>query len=67
MAVEADADEVLAAADDSEEDGGVEPEAAQESLFPSSLGLSFRVDGACVQLNVKASWGRYERVENPDG
>ena len=67
LAVEADADEVLAAADDSEEDGGVEPEAAQESLFPSSLGLSFRVDGACVQLNVEALWGRYERVENPDG
>ena len=67
LQVEADADEDLAAADESEEDGKVEPEAAQESLFPSSFGLSFRVDGACERLRVEASWGRYDRVDNPDG
>ena len=67
LQVEADADEDLAAADESEEDGKVEPEAAQESLFPSSFGMSFRVDGACKRLRVEASWGRYDRVDNPDG
>ncbi len=67
LQVEADADEDLAAADESEEDGKAEPEAARESLFPSSLGLSFRVDGACERLRIEASWGRYDRIENPDG
>lgn len=57
-----DTDETLGSGDESEEDGDAEPEAARESLFPSSLGLSFRVDGACDTLRVSASWGRYERV-----
>ncbi len=67
LRVEADADEDLASADESEEDGKAEPEAAQESLFPSSFGLSFRVDGGCERLRLQAHWGRYERVDNPDG
>ena len=65
--LEPDLDEALASGDESEEDGDAEPEAAQESLFPSSLGLSFRVDGGCETLRVSASWGRYERVDAEDG
>jgi Helicase conserved C-terminal domain len=65
--LEVDLDEALGSGDESEEDGDAEPEAARESLFPSSLGLSFRVDGACDELRVRASWGRYERVAAEDG
>lgn len=64
---EVELEESLATGDESEEDGDAEPEVAQESLFPSSLGLSFRVDGGCSSLRVDASWGRYERVEAEDG
>ena len=65
--LETDLDEALGSGDESEEDGDAEPEAARESLFPSSLGLSFRVDGGCELLRVIAAWGRYERVEAEDG
>jgi hypothetical protein len=65
--LEVDSDESLASGDESEEDGDAEPEAARESLFPSSFGLSFRVDGTCEALQVAAAWGRYERVEAEDG
>jgi hypothetical protein len=65
--LEVDVDEALASGDESEEDGDAEPEAAEQSLFPSSFGLSFRVDGACDALRVSASWGRYERVDAEDG
>lgn len=60
-------EEALAGGDESAEDGDAEPEAAQESLFPSSLGLSFRVEDRCSRLRVSAAWGRYERVEALDG
>jgi len=65
--VEPETDEPLGAADESGEDGLPEDEPAQESLFPSSVGMSFRVDGECELLRVFAVWGRYERVANPDG
>lgn len=65
--LENDLDEPLASGDESEEDGDAEPEAAEQSLFPSSLGLSCRVDGACPALRIGASWGRYERVDAEDG
>lgn len=65
--LEAGLEESLGNGDESEEDGDVESEAARESLFPSSLGLSFRVDSGCTSLRVSASWGRYERVDADDG
>lgn len=65
--VEPEADEPLRAAEESGEDGLPEDEPAQESLFPSSVGMSFRIDGECERLRVSATWGRYERVANPDG
>jgi hypothetical protein len=64
--LENDVEEALGSGDESEEDGDAEPEAAQDSLFPSSLGLSFRVDGTPT-LRVAASWGAYERVEAEGG
>ena len=35
-----------------------------DSLFPSSVGLSFVVDEATTSVNVTATWGRYERRES---
>jgi hypothetical protein len=64
--VEPEGDEPLPAPADSGEEAQPEQEAAQTSLFPSSIGMSFRVDGECEQLVVTAGWGQYLRVENPD-
>src|SRR5688572_24070409 len=58
--------------DQIERPGGVddsvapEPAAARRSYFPSSIGLSFLVNGATKKLDVKACWGDYqpERPEN---
>ena len=35
-------------------------------LFPSSAGFSAAVDRSCDSLEVSASWGRYEKIDNPD-
>lgn len=35
-------------------------------LFPSSVGLTAAVDLSCSSLDVSASWGRYEKIDNPD-
>jgi hypothetical protein len=35
-------------------------------LFPSSVGLTAAVDTSCSSLAVSASWGRYEKIDNPD-
>lgn len=39
---------------------------AAPMLFPSSLGMTFAVDGACTQIRLSASWGRYERERRDD-
>ena len=50
--------------------GRIEPEAdasdeidaaSNQSLVPSSLGLTFCVDGEAKEIEVEARWGRYER------
>ena len=33
----------------------------QESLIPSSIGLTFCIDGEATSISAKVSWGRYER------
>ena len=52
--------------------GRVEPEsdsadeidaASNQSLVPSSLGLTFCVDSEAKEIEVEARWGRYERSE----
>jgi hypothetical protein len=37
-----------------------------QSLVPSSLGLTFVVDPKVTSVNVTATWGKYERVNNED-
>ena len=38
--------------------------ASNQSLVPSSLGMTFCVDGDVELIEVEARWGRYERVPN---
>jgi hypothetical protein len=45
---------------------GPDGQPAKMVLFPSSIGFTAAVDTSCAALNVKASWGRYEKVANPD-
>lgn len=59
----ADEDDVLAVAGETAPDEG-EPEpdsVAAPTLFPSSFGLTFCVDGQTTELAVTARWGRYSR------
>ena len=55
--------------------GRVEPEAdstdeidaaSNQSLVPSSLGMTFCVDGDADQIEIEACWGRYERSDEHD-
>lgn len=48
-----------------EADSGDEIDAASnQSLVPSSLGMTFCVDGDADRIEIEARWGRYERVPN---
>lgn len=50
-----------------ESDSGDEIDAASnQSLVPSSLGMTFCVDGDADKIEIEARWGRYERVPNSD-
>lgn len=55
--------------------GRVEPEsdsadeidaASNQSLVPSSLGMTFCVDGDADRIEIEACWGRYERLPNDE-
>ena len=55
--------------------GRVEPEsdsadeidaASNQSLVPSSLGMTFCVDGDAHRIEIEACWGRYERLPNDE-
>ena len=53
--------------------GSGEPEAPEEidaasnqSLVPSSLGMTFCVDGDADRIEIEARWGRYERMPNEE-
>jgi hypothetical protein len=55
-------------ADGGEEDAGIpegEPPMSQ-AMTPSSIGLSFLVDGNIARLHVTAAWGDYERIKRSD-
>ena len=55
-------DELAIPEEGSIEDGPNDDTALQiTSLFPSSIGMSFCVDGSATSLNVIASWGYYRR------
>jgi hypothetical protein len=53
---------------DGDEGGAPGPDdrPAKVVLFPSSAGFTAAVDAACESLTVSASWGRYEKIANPD-
>ena len=47
-----------------ESDSGDEIDAASnQSLVPSSLGMTFCVDGDAARIEIEARWGRYERSD----
>jgi hypothetical protein len=53
---------------DGDEGGAPGPDdrPAKVVLFPSSAGFTAAVDASCTALSVSASWGRYEKIPNPD-
>lgn len=55
-------DELAIPEEGSIEDGANDDAAPQiASLYPSSIGMSFSVDGTATSLHVEASWGYYRR------
>ncbi|MHB9068762.1 MAG: DISARM system helicase DrmA [Sedimentisphaerales bacterium] len=50
---------------DPDDETGQETDASKnQSLVPSSLGFTFCVDGSVENVELQASWGRYERGES---
>ena len=47
-------------------DPGGDARPAKTVLYPSSAGFTAAVHESCDALNVSASWGRYEKIPNPD-
>ena len=45
---------------------GPDGQPAKVVLFPSSVGFTAAVELTCSSLTVSASWGRYEKIPNPD-
>jgi hypothetical protein len=45
---------------------GPDGQPAKLVLFPSSIGFTAAVDVSCNSLTLSASWGRYEKIPNPD-
>lgn len=60
-------EEDLALTDGDGEEGVVEvPTIRNSTLLPSSMGLTFTLDGEAIAIQIKASWGRYERKDSED-
>jgi hypothetical protein len=58
-------DELATSGDGSIEDGPNDDTALQiASLLPSSIGMSFEVDGNAQSLQVSAAWGHYQREKS---
>ena len=58
-------DDIDPVGEDAPDDGPIDRGATQApSMFPSSFGLTFTVDGDAQTLQVTASWGRYDRVKS---
>lgn len=47
--------------DESQGDGSTDDRIASVGFFPSSIGLSFAVDGSTELLEVRAEWGNYRK------
>ena len=50
--------------EDGQDGKAEENQVRSDSLFPSSIGLSFVVDESVAEVDVTATWGRYERVDS---
>ena len=62
-----EAEEDLAVTDGDSEDGVVEATTVHNStLRPSSLGLTFTVDNSASAIQIRARWGRYERLTSEE-
>ena len=60
-------EEDLAFTDGDGEDGVVEPPTIRNStLLPSSMGLTFTVDSSASAIQIKACWGRYEKLSSDE-
>ncbi len=58
-------DEVVVAGDEGAEDGPADPDVPHGvTMFPSSIGMTFAVDGGADRLGITARWGRYARTES---
>jgi hypothetical protein len=61
---ELEADEVGAAVAGSSDEGATDAGAPQHmSILPSSIGLTFCIDGTATEFRVTARWGRYTKVQ----
>ena len=66
-------DELAVAGTDSYDEGKTEQGVAQSgTMFPSSMGMTFAVDGEATALKITVRWGRYSREHSetatgPDG
>ncbi len=58
-------DDLAVGGEGAAEEGSVDVNAPQATtMFPSSFGMTFCVDGSTPTLQLTARWGRYERVES---
>ncbi len=58
-------DDLAVGGEGTAEEGSVDVSAPQATtMFPSSFGMTFSVDGSATALQVVARWGHYERVES---
>ncbi len=55
----------LAVAGEDTQDGAPDLAASKApSILPSSIGLTFTLDGAATEIQLSARWGRYQRIAN---
>jgi hypothetical protein len=54
------------AGNDDDPTPGPEDRIGKTTMFPSSLGFTAAVEHGVSSITVEASWGRYEKIDNPD-
>ena len=57
-------DAQIGGTEDGQDGKAEESQVRSDSLFPSSIGMSFVVDESITHVDVTATWGRYERVDS---
>lgn len=64
---ERDDSEAVGGADKGDDGDSDDMSVRSDSMFPSSLGLSFVVDEATTEITIEVNWGRYEKQESQTG